>query len=40
MEINECVTCANFGDPKSLDRELGLKNIKNAIRLENLLIRL
>ena len=40
MEINDWVMCANFGDPKSLDHELRLKNIKNAIQLENLLIRL
>ena len=42
MEINECVMCANFGDPRSRDRELiRKKNIINYdFGLKNSLIRL
>ena len=40
MRINESVTCANFGNPRSRDRELTLKKtIKNGdFWLGNLLI--
>ena len=32
MESNKCLMCANFGEPKSPDRELRRKNTeKNAI---------
>ena len=42
MGINECVMCANFGDPRSRDRELNNKKYikKCDFWLENLLIRL
>ena len=42
MGINECVMCANFGDPRSRDRELRRKknNKKCDFWFQNLLIRL
>ena len=41
MGIDECVVCANFGDPRSRDRELTQKKKKNGdFCLENLVIRL
>ena len=42
MGINECVMCANLGEPRSHDREFRHeKNTKKCdFRLENLLIRL
>ena len=41
MRINETVMCANFGYPRSRDRELSHKTTKKCdFWLENLLIRL
>ena len=31
MEINECVMCANFGDPRSRDRKLTHKKHKKTV---------
>ena len=32
MVVNQCVMCANFGDPRSRDRELRRKKtLRNAI---------